>query len=137
MVATGGGSVLGSGNTLLHLALLNKSDDASAIVEYLCQLCPALIYMNSREGSPLHSAILYLTGRRRLQSVQSVVRDIDVPYQQLPLQLLIIESFNKLLEVSDEGDCFCLLLRLYSASAGVKDCLQRSPNSMAVRPTNL
>jgi hypothetical protein len=39
----------------------------------------------------------------------------------LPLHTLIEYKFRKISELSDEGDCFCLLLRLYPAAAGIED----------------
>jgi hypothetical protein len=38
-----------------------------------------------------------------------------------------------MMEVSDEGDCFRLLLRLYPAAAGIKDGRLASPYNLAVR----
>jgi hypothetical protein len=49
----------------------------------------------------------------------------------LPLHLLI-ERYLPIAEVSEEGDCFRLFLRLYPASAGIKDDHSRSPYEMPV-----
>jgi hypothetical protein len=49
----------------------------------------------------------------------------------LPLHFLL--DYRSLIsEVSDEGDCLRLLLRLYPVAAGIKDDLSRSPYDMAV-----
>jgi hypothetical protein len=58
--------------------------------------------------------------------------DINDPrFQQLPLHLLI--TYKPLRsEISEEADCFRLFLRLYPASAGIKDGHLRSPYDLAV-----
>jgi hypothetical protein len=144
--------VLGQGNaaagfTLLHSAMQNKSDvtDVKAMVEYLCNLCPALIHMKNSEGyTPLHDT-LRLKGKFDIEAVRllcntdaTVVKDKCTPTDitllhslQLPLHLLIA-SRPPMKEVSDEGDCFRLFLQLYPASAGVKDGRLRSPYDLAV-----
>jgi ankyrin repeat protein len=144
--------VVGQGNsnagyTLLHLAMENMSDvtDGNAMVEYLCNLCPALIHMKNSKGStPLHRA-LFLEGELNTEAVTvlcntdaTVVKDKCTPTavtlstsQQLPLHLLI-EYKPPMKEVSDEGDCFRLFLQLYPASAGVKDGHSRSPYDLVV-----
>jgi ankyrin repeat protein len=129
------------GKTLLHLAQYNETHGAS-IVEYLCNLCPALIHVKCAEGqTPLHCALL-----NDMQSVQilcnadgTVVRDKrtppdsdDVGSGQLPLHLLIKYQPPKL-EISEEGDCFRLFLRLYLASAGIKDGHLNSPYDLAIQ----
>jgi hypothetical protein len=56
----------------------------------------------------------------------------NFPYcQQLPLHLLI-EYHPPMLEVSDEADCFRLFLRIYPASAGIKDGNSQSPYDLAI-----
>jgi ankyrin repeat protein len=136
-----------NGNCLLHLALESKSDATvvNAIMEYLCNLCPALIHMKTSQGlTPLHRA-LWLRGELNIEAVrvlcntdESVVRDKCTPplitlsrSQQLPLHLLI-KCKPSMKEVSDEGDCFRLFLELYPASAGVKDGHSRSAYDLAV-----
>jgi hypothetical protein len=135
------------GDTLLHLALENKSNatDVKAIMEYLCNLCPALIHMKTSQGrTPLHRALL-LRGKLNIEPVrvlcntdEAAVRDkctpsdiTSSPFQQLPLHLLITYN-SPILEVSNEGDCFRLFLQLYPASAGVRDGHSRSPYDLAV-----
>jgi hypothetical protein len=49
----------------------------------------------------------------------------------LPLHFLL-QYQSPIAEVSDEGDCFRLLLTFYPAAAGVKDDHLRSPYEMAV-----
>jgi ankyrin repeat protein len=144
--------VLGQGNlaagcNLLHLAMRNSSNvpDVKAIMEYLCNLCPALIHMKSSQGeTPLNRALLLVRvlnlGAVRVlcNTDASVVRDKCTPTditslrsQQLPLHLLI--TYKPLMkEVSNEGDCFRLFLQLYPASASVKDGRSRSPYDLAV-----
>jgi ankyrin repeat protein len=134
-------------DTLLHLALQNSSDvaDFKAIMEYLCNLCLALIHMKFSHGdTPMHYA-LRLDGEFRIEIVkilcstdESVLRDkctrtdtTEEDSQQLPLHLLILHH-SPILEVSNEGDCFRLLLRLYPASAGIKDDHLRTPYYWAV-----
>jgi hypothetical protein len=136
-----------AGSTLLHLAMENESDvtDGNAMVEYLCNLCPALIHMKCSQGcTPLHDALLLL-GELNIGAVRvlcvtdaTVVKDKCTPTdttsslsQQLPLHLLI-EYNSPILEVSNEGDCFRLFLQLYPASAGVKDGRSRIPYDLAV-----
>jgi hypothetical protein len=145
MVADQGSSA--TGFTLLHLAMENKSDatDVKAMVEYLCNSCPALIHMKCSQGyTPLHD-VLRLRGKLNIEAVRllcntdaTVVRDKCSPTDitllhslQLPLHLLIA-SRPPMKEVSDEGDCFRLFLQLYPASAGVKDGRLRSPYDLAV-----
>jgi ankyrin repeat protein len=139
-------TVMTNESTVLHMALRNKSNvtDRNAIVEYLCNLCPALIHMKTSQGhTPLHRALL-LQGELNIEAVRVlcntdalVVRDKCTPADttsslslQLPLHLLIYKPLMK--EVSDDGDCFRLFLQLYPASAGVKDGHSRSPYDLAV-----
>jgi hypothetical protein len=69
---------------------------------------------------------------------ESVVRDKFTPsdidhsqFGRLPLHFLI-QHYPPRLEVSDAGDCFRLFLRLYPASAGVKDGHSKSPYDLAI-----
>jgi ankyrin repeat protein len=138
MVKSGQGNRVGS--NLLHHACQNKSNiaDAKAIVEYLCKLYPALVNMKSISGNtPLHQA-LGIQGELNMEVVkvlcntdESVVREKESALQQLPLHLLIAYKPPRI-EVSDEGDCFCLFLQLYPASAGVKDGHLKTPYDLAV-----
>jgi ankyrin repeat protein len=135
------------GDTLVHLAVENESDvtDVNAIVVYLYNRCPALMHMKNSQGyTPLHCA-LQLTGKLRIEIVkilcnidESVVRDKCTPTdtteytnQQLALHLLITYR-SPILEVSNEGDCFRLFLRLYPASAGFKDGHLRTSYDFAI-----
>jgi hypothetical protein len=132
------------GYTLLHSALHNRTHGAS-IVEYLCNLCPALIHMKSAEGkSPLHCAFsagyhLNMQSEQNLCNTdETVVRDKRTPSNiddlgsgQLPIHLLIRYNPPKL-EISEEGDCFRLFLRLYPASADIKDRQLKSPYDLAI-----
>jgi hypothetical protein len=69
---------------------------------------------------------------------ESVVRDKCTPTavtlsysQQLPLHLLIAYKPPRK-EVSDEGNCFRLFLKLYPASAGVKGGHLKTPYNLAI-----
>jgi ankyrin repeat protein len=145
MVISGQGNR--DGSTLLHLALRNKFNiaNAKAIVEYLCKLCPALVHMECSQGdTPLHLAFM-IQRELNMEVVkilcntdESVVRDKCAPtattlsrFLQLPLHLLIACKPPRK-EVSDEGDCFRLFLKLYPASAGVKDGHSKTPYDLAV-----
>jgi ankyrin repeat protein len=134
--------------SLLHRAACgNTSDIADMIgkVQYLCDQCPALIHLKNSQGDTvLHNSLM---SRERL--IFECVRilcdmdptavhdkctpsDIASPHSgMLPLHLLI-EYSSPILEVSDEGDCFRLLLSLYPAAAGIKDDHSRSPYDTAV-----
>jgi hypothetical protein len=145
MVTGQGRSIAGC--NLLHLAMQNISDgtDGIAIVEYLCNIYPALIHMKCSLGdTPLQNAHLR-EGELIAEAVnilcntdESVVRDKFTPtditsisFQGLPLHLLI-EYHSPILEVSDEGDCFRLFLQLYPASAGIKVGQRWTPYDLAV-----
>jgi len=147
MVISGEENTANEGCNLLHQACQNKSNiaDAKAIVEYLCELCPALVHMKSNEGdTPLHLAFR-IHGELNTKAVkilcntdESVVRDKCTPpdvtspwSQHLPLHLLIVYKPPST-EVSNEGDCFRLFLQLYPASAGVKDGYLKTPYDFAV-----
>jgi hypothetical protein len=142
-------SMLGDNEcSLLNLvAYDNTSDIADMIgkVQYICDQCPALIHLKDIHGdTALHNSLM--SGERfNFECViilcdvdWTVVKDKCTPFEiilshsgQLPLHLLI-EYRSPISEVSDEGDCFRLLLRLYPAAAGVKDDHSRSPHDMAV-----
>jgi hypothetical protein len=143
-------NIVWEGYTFLHLVgkAFNEAfnvTDGNAIVEYLCNLCPALIHMKTSQGkTPLHCALL-LQGEVNVEAVR-ILCNTDAlvvkgkctstntalsTSQQLPLHMLI--DYKPLMkEVSDEGDCFRLFLQLYPASAGVKDGHSRSPYDLAV-----
>jgi ankyrin repeat protein len=135
------------GLNLLHQACKNESNIANskAIVEYLCKLIPALVHMKSVSGyTPLH-LVFRIHGEMNTEAVkvlcntdESVLRDICTPTaitsswsQQLPLHL-IIKYKPPRTEVSNEGDCFRLFLKLCLASAGVKDGHLKTPSDLAV-----
>jgi hypothetical protein len=135
-------------NSLLHLAACNNTRniaDTLGKVQYLCDQCPALIHLKNNEGNTaLHNL---LTSRERLsfKCVKfccdmdwTVVRDkctpsriTSLPSGMLPLHFLI-QNWSPISEVSDEGNCFRHLLRLYPAAAGIEDDDSRSPYDMAV-----
>jgi hypothetical protein len=145
------------GFSLLHSAAsyqYSTSDDASDIadviakVQYICDQCPALIHLKDYQGeTALHHVLTSLTSRERLNFKcvrilcdmdRTVVRDKHTPSDitsprsgMLPLHLLI-ENHPPMAEVSDEGDCFRLLLSLYPAAADIKDDHSRSPYDIAV-----
>jgi hypothetical protein len=142
-------SMLGtSGRSLLHRAITDSTsdiEDVEAKVQYMCDQCPALIHLKDSNGyTPLHG-ILSTDGRFNFGCVKilcnvdaTVVRDkctspiTDGYSGKLPLHTLIYTSTENISEVSVEGDCFRLLLRLYPAAAGIEDGHSRSPYDLAV-----
>jgi hypothetical protein len=135
------------GCNLLHLAQVSLPhvDNSEAIVEYLCNLRPALVHMKCAQGlTPLHHALMF-SKKLKIESIEvlcnadeSVLKDFCAPSDitslrsyQLPLHLLI-EHKTPSLEVSDEGDCFRLFLRMYPASAGIIDSHFNTPYDLAV-----
>jgi ankyrin repeat protein len=138
-------------DNLLHRALQEGSsfsiEDRRSTrdkVEYLCDHCPALIHQKNNEGrTPLHQSLtetyFHIESVICLCSVdETVVRDRFTPPDtdqwcsgQLPLHLLI-EHKPPRSELSDEGDCFRLFLRLYPASASIKDDNSQTPYDLAV-----
>jgi hypothetical protein len=147
---------------MLHLVLddtVNSSDNRLAKLQYICDQCPQLIHMKGSEGSTaLHRAFFQYRDKLDLEAVkilckadETVVRDKFTPSNSilnpnpnppnigefnevedcLPLYLLI--KFKPLIaELSDEGDCLRLFLRLYPASAGIEDGHSISPYDLAV-----
>jgi hypothetical protein len=119
--------------------------DDNAIVEYICNTCPSQIHMKNDEGdTPLNYALRTESNLRTdtvkvlCNTDESVVRVKCSPSdignslsQQLPLHLLI-EYRSPRSEISDEGDCLRLFLRLYPASAGIKDGHLKTPYDLAV-----
>jgi ankyrin repeat protein len=137
---------------LLHLAFKSGNhDDRREKVKYLCDQCPAFIHQKTDHGNtPLNEVLAPWTCKFDLKSViclcdidGTAVRDKCTPSDdddddddsclrgQLPLHLLIAHSPPKT-ELSDEGDCLRLFLRLYPASAGIKDGYSKSPYDLAV-----
>eukprot|EP00596_Hydrurales_sp_CCMP1899_P002044 CAMPEP_0119048860 /NCGR_PEP_ID=MMETSP1177-20130426/61454_1 /TAXON_ID=2985 /ORGANISM="Ochromonas sp, Strain CCMP1899" /LENGTH=484 /DNA_ID=CAMNT_0007025323 /DNA_START=386 /DNA_END=1840 /DNA_ORIENTATION=- len=134
-------------SNLLHLALTdtgNRSDVVADKVKYLCEQRPQLIHMENNEGStPLLNA-LYLD-HNDLDAVkilcdidETALRDKCTPsntddedFGRLPLHLLI--DYRSLTsELSYQSNCFRLFLRLFPASAGIKDGHSQSPYDLAV-----
>jgi hypothetical protein len=137
--------VTNSENTLLHQVYgtgckdrrkFRNDKDRKEKVEYLCEHFPSFIHQKNEDGgTPLLQYITTLVIRKKpdmkpiiclCHSDETVVRDICTPsidnkhFEQLPLHLLM-EYAPPSSELSDEKDCFCLFLRLYPASAGIKD----------------
>jgi ankyrin repeat protein len=143
----------GNGRSLLHAAVIDENSDTPVLIakmQYICDQCPALIHLEDSVGdTALHDAFMYGVKStfhlvKTLCNIDAtVVRDLRNPSDitdsessgQLPLHRLI-NTRPEMSEVSDEGDCFRLLLSLYPAAAGVKDGLSRSPYDVAVS-TNL
>jgi hypothetical protein len=114
-------------------------------LKYLCDQCPALIHLKDNQGdTALHNLFksqeMYISECLRIfcDIDATVVKDKCTPSDitsrcsgMLPLHLLI-ERHSSIAEVSDEGDCFRLLLSLYPAAAGIKDDHSRSPYDMAI-----
>jgi hypothetical protein len=144
-------SMLGTfeGRSLLHRAVTDGTSDIADViakVQYICDQCPALIHRKDSNGyTPLHD-ILSIDGRFNFECVKilctvdaTVVRDECTPSDitdsysgQLPLHILIYNGTQNASEVSAEGDCFRLLLRLYPAAAGIEDDHSNSPYDLAV-----
>jgi hypothetical protein len=137
----------GEGTSLLHFIQDSESSiaDIKAIVEFLCALCPTLIHMKCEKGqTPLHRALL-VEGKLKMDSVKllcnidnTVLRDTWTHSDRdgslslmLPLHILIFD-YPPRSEISDEGDCFRLFLRLYPAAAGIRDGDSRTPYDYAV-----
>lgn len=102
--------------------------------------------MKSIKGyTPLHYSFTF-GGELNIECIEvlcdtdeSVVKDKCTPSntnisqsQQLPLHLFI-DHHLRIMEVSNEGDCFRLLLRLYLAAAGIKYGRLESLYDLAVR----
>jgi ankyrin repeat protein len=147
-------SMLGDGErSLLHLAAFDYTSDIADMtgkMQYICDQCPALIHLKDSQGiTALHNVLtvgvrfgdirLNFECVRILCDIDATVvkekrtpSDITSPRSgMLPLHLLIERQYP-IAEVSDEGDCFRLLLSLYPAAAGIKDDHSRSPYDMAV-----
>jgi hypothetical protein len=140
-------ALLGSNaRSLLHMAAFDENSDVADVkVQYLCDQCPALIHLKDGEGdTALHDLLIYDDGfnsdcvKTLCNADPSVVKDKCTPLDttelssgQLPLHSLI-EFRSQFSELSIEGDCFRLLLRLYPAAAGIKDGHSRSPYDIAM-----
>jgi ankyrin repeat protein len=136
------------GENLLHLvfyALPNDITDTREKVQYLCNKCPAFIHQKNNVGrTPLQlhliegdkldmKAVVYLCNidATVVRDKCTPPNDDDFKSGKLPLHLLIVcKSLRN--ELSDEGDCLRLLLRLYPGSAGIKDDHLFTPYDLAV-----
>jgi hypothetical protein len=144
--------------SLLHAAVTNQTLDVNrdivdviAMVRYLYGQFPPLIHLKDYRGeTPLHNAICIGEGfsfecvKTLCDLDATVVRD-KCTFQplrirgtlhignsgRLPLHCLF-ERRDQILEISDRGDCFRLLLRLYPAAAGIEDVNSESPYDMAM-----
>jgi hypothetical protein len=113
-----------------------------AKVQYLCDQCPALIHLKDTTGRTALHDVLVLAERFNFECVKilcnadatvvRVKRTTVSRSEQLPLHILIRYRSKNISEVSSEGDCFRLLLRLYPAAASVEDGLSLRPYDLAV-----
>jgi hypothetical protein len=140
--------------SLLHLAFETKDfTNRREKVEYLCHHYPNLIPQKNKYGhTPLQSTLIWgsLFDFKSITCIcnvdESVLKDICIPnfdidssmdnmdrYEQLPLHLLTARMRGNppISELSDEGDCFRLFLRMYPASAGFKNRHNCSPYNLA------
>jgi hypothetical protein len=134
--------------SLLHLATcdaISNTPDMIGKVKYICDQCPALIHLKDDQGMTALYNLLTMGTRFIFECVRilcdidaTVVKDkctpsdINSPHSgMLPLHHFI-GCQSPIAEVSDEGDCFRLLLHLYPAAAGIKNDYSRSPYDMAV-----
>jgi hypothetical protein len=141
-----------NGDTLLHRVFYGYTKDITNMrdkVQYLCDQCPAFIHQKNDNGyTPLHLAFAY-SQKLDVNSViclcvadETVLRDKCTPsdinylrFQQLPLHLLITHMSSYGIprsEILEEAHYFRLFLRLYPASAGIKDGHLISPCDLAV-----
>jgi ankyrin repeat protein len=142
-------SMLGDhGNTLLHRVFYGMSKDITNMrdkVQYLCDQCPAFIHQKNDNGhTPLH---FFLASGDKLdvnfmiclcKADETVLRDKCTPsdindpgFEQLPLHFLIAYTPPRS-EMSEEAHHFRLFLRLYPASAGIKDGHLISPYDLSI-----
>jgi hypothetical protein len=141
-------SMLADGErSFLHLSACNVTSniaDMLAKVQYLCDHCPALIHLKDSGGNTALHDLLTSRVKLNFQSVKilcdmdsRVVRNKCGPSNisphsgMLPLHYFLYYQ-SPISEVSDEGDCFRLLLRLYPVAAGIKDSQLRSPYKIAL-----
>jgi hypothetical protein len=114
--------------TSLHrIIVFDKAIDIAEKVKYLCDQCPALIYVKDKLGcTALHHApsneIFNFECIKSICDIdERVAREACTPMTPTtfsgshPLHVLI-KFKHQILEVSDQGDCFRLLLRLSSRS---------------------
>jgi hypothetical protein len=142
-------SILDDDNScLLHSALINDISDIADViakVKYLCDQCPALIHLKDNYGfTALHYACTSdISSFERVRTLcdidATVVRDKCTPSNVnehgsgwLPLHAFVKHQSQKISELSNEGNCFRLLLHLYPAAAGIEDDNSESPYDMAV-----
>jgi hypothetical protein len=123
--------------------------DVIGKVQYLCYQCPSLIHLKDNGGNTaLHKILASRVARFNFECVKilcnidwTVVRDKCTPPSNitsevshsgmLPLHYLLYDQ-SSISEVSDKGDCFRLLLRLYPAAASIKDCHSIRPYDIAL-----
>jgi hypothetical protein len=144
------------GFNLLHLTLEDNCSlpstinpaNKSARLTYLYDQCPQLVHAKNNYGfTPLHRVLWLNSQKLDMKAVkflcdadETIVRGKCTPsnindtnFESLPLHLLV-KHRSKFLnsELSDEADCFRLLLRIYPASAGIRDGHLKSPYDLAV-----
>jgi ankyrin repeat protein len=133
-------------NSVLHRAIIDEISDVANViakVKYLCDQCPGLIHLQDYIGNTaLHYAcsnsissfelVKILCDGDRSGIGLNVVRRRCTPFGHLPLHTLIETQSQKISELSNEGNCFRLLLRLHPAAAGIEDDNSESPYDMAV-----
>jgi hypothetical protein len=124
------------GKILLHLPVSEESNniaDVKAKIQYLVNQCPALIHLWNVEGDnndgdychyqAVHCALIRRKVRFNFECLK-ILCDVDetilregfvdcsqMIFDKLPLHLFI-QCNKQISEVSDEGDCFRLPLRL-------------------------
>jgi hypothetical protein len=142
-------TVIDDHGTLLYVAFDDEASDiadVTAKVEYLCKQCPALMHIRNNYGdAPLHCAIAsnnsstFHFAKALCDIDATVVRDKCTPSDvheygsgYLPLHILIDSHSQEISELSNEGNCFRLLLRLYPAAAGIEADDLESPYDMAL-----
>jgi hypothetical protein len=147
--------------SLLHLAVADKNNYAvivKAKVQYLCEQCPALIELKDHKGYTALQKVLKMSKYDDVRFDFEIVKyllDLDgtavkercappdttqANYGQLPLHLICqgekyIDGYvlmMEMTELSEKGDCFRLLLRLYPAAASIKDGQGNTPYDIAV-----
>jgi hypothetical protein len=138
------------GYSLLHLAasdISSSTADIAAKVGYLCDQNrdPDCIRMKNHYGFTALHVVLTNQAKFNFDCVKilcyidpTIVRDKCTPGNtnnlnsgRLPLHMFL-QHWSPRSEVSDRGDCFRLLLRLYPAAAGITDEYPESPYNVAV-----
>jgi hypothetical protein len=148
-----------SKDNLFHAAFGDLTSDVSEVnakARYICDQCPALICLKDAHGDTVRHDLLseYEENSQYNLDCVRIICDKDsicmyiyvyifirvkrTPHNkysqrngQLPLHCFL-QDRDHISEVSDEGDCFRLLLGLYPAAAGIKDYHLLSPHDMAV-----